>query len=68
MNAPIFAVPHLERTLPDASMLAGYYVAALLVKDTLPGLPLGWVFWRQPRRWTVGARLPFQASGRPVPP
>jgi len=45
-SAVIFAVPHLERTLPDASMLAGYYVAALMIKYTLLGVPLGWVFWR----------------------
>jgi hypothetical protein len=40
------AVPHLERPLPDASMLADYYLAALMVKYTLLGVPLGWVFWR----------------------
>jgi membrane protease YdiL (CAAX protease family) len=45
-SAVIFAVPHLERPLPDASMLADYYLAALMVKYTLLGVPLGWVFWR----------------------
>ncbi len=45
-SAVIFAIPHLERRLPDASMLANYYLAALMVKYTLLGVPLGWVFWR----------------------
>ena len=45
-SAMIFAFPHLERTLPDTSMLARYYLAALMVKYTLLGVPLGWVFWR----------------------
>jgi hypothetical protein len=45
-SAVIFAVPHLERSLPDASMLAAYYLGALMVKYTLLGVPLGWVFWR----------------------
>jgi hypothetical protein len=45
-SAVIFAFPHLERTVPDASMLARYYLAALMVKYTLLGIPLGWVFWR----------------------
>jgi hypothetical protein len=45
-SAVIFAVPHLERRLPDSSMLANYYLAALMVKYTLLGVPLGWVFWR----------------------
>lgn len=45
-SAAIFAFPHLERPLPDDSMLAGYYLAALMTKYTLLGVPLGWVFWR----------------------
>jgi hypothetical protein len=45
-SAAIFAFPHLGRPLPDDSMLAGYYLAALMTKYTLLGVPLGWVFWR----------------------
>jgi membrane protease YdiL (CAAX protease family) len=45
-SAVIFAVPHLERTVPDASLLASYYLATLMVKYTVLGVPLGWVFWR----------------------
>ncbi len=45
-SAAIFAFPHLERAVPDDSMLAAYYLASLMVKYTLLGVPLGWVFWR----------------------
>lgn len=45
-SAAVFAFPHLERPLPDHSMLADYYRAALMTKYTLLGVPLGWVFWR----------------------
>ena len=45
-SAAIFAFPHLARPLPDDSSLAGYYLAALMTKYTLLGVPLGWVFWR----------------------
>lgn len=41
-----FAALHLDRPLPADSALANYYRAALLVKYTLAGLPLGWMFWR----------------------
>jgi hypothetical protein len=41
-----FATLHLARPLPDAALLATVYRAALLVKYTAAGLPLGWIFWR----------------------
>jgi membrane protease YdiL (CAAX protease family) len=41
-----FAALHLDRPLPADPALANYYRAALLVKYTLAGLPLGWIFWR----------------------
>jgi membrane protease YdiL (CAAX protease family) len=41
-----FAALHLDRPLPADPALANYYRAALLVKYTLAGLPLGWMFWR----------------------
>jgi len=46
VSAVIFAIPHLERPLPDDSMLVNFYLSALLIKYTLIGVPLGWVFWR----------------------
>jgi len=42
----VFAALHLDRPLPADPALANYYRAALLVKYTLAGLPLGWIFWR----------------------
>ena len=45
-SAFVFALLHLARPLPADPMLANYYRAALLTKDTLAGLPLGWIFWR----------------------
>lgn len=41
-----FASLHLARPLPVDPALADYYRAALLVKYTLAGLPLGWIYWR----------------------
>lgn len=45
-SAGVFAVPHLDRPLPDDPMLADVYRAALMAKYTLLGVPLGWIFWR----------------------
>lgn len=42
----VFAAPHLERPFPDDPMLADFYGAALMVKYTVLGVPLGWIFWR----------------------
>lgn len=42
----VFALLHLTRPMPTDASLANYYRAALLIKYTLGGLPLGWVFWR----------------------
>jgi len=42
----LFAVLHLSRPMPADPALANYYRAALLMKYTLAGLPLGWIFWR----------------------
>ena len=41
-----FALLHLARPLPEDLPLANFYRAALLIKYTLAGLPLGWIFWR----------------------
>ena len=45
-SAVVFALLHLSRPLPGDAALANYYRLALVVKYTLAGLPLGWVFWR----------------------
>jgi membrane protease YdiL (CAAX protease family) len=45
-SAFFFALPHLDRPMPDDPTLANYYRVALLTKYTLAGLPLGWIFWR----------------------
>lgn len=42
----VFAVLHLGRPFPGDPALANYYRTTLLVKYTIAGLPLGWVFWR----------------------
>jgi membrane protease YdiL (CAAX protease family) len=41
-----FALLHLDRPVPDDPTLASFYLAALVAKYTLAGLPLGWIFWR----------------------
>ena len=45
-SALVFALLHLDRPLPADPVLADYYRAALVVKYTLAGVPLGWIFWR----------------------
>jgi membrane protease YdiL (CAAX protease family) len=41
-----FALLHLARPVPIDPAVANYYRLSLLVKYTLAGLPLGWIFWR----------------------
>jgi len=41
----VFALLHLARPVPGDPGLADFYRAALIVKYTLAGLPLGWAFW-----------------------
>lgn len=45
-SAVAFALLHLGRPFPGDPALANYYRSTLLVKYTLAGVPLGWVFWR----------------------
>ena len=45
-SALVFALLHLDRALPADPVLADYYRAALVLKYTLAGVPLGWIFWR----------------------
>jgi len=45
-SSVVFASLHLFRPLPIDSGLATFYRASLLVKYTVAGLPLGWMFWR----------------------
>lgn len=42
----VFASLHLFRPFPGDSDLVTFYRASLLVKYTVAGLPLGWLFWR----------------------
>lgn len=42
----VFALLHLGRPFPGDEALANYYRIALVMKYTLAGVPLGWVFWR----------------------
>ena len=42
----VFAALHLGRPFPGDPAVASYYRAALLIKYTLAGLPMGWLFWR----------------------
>ena len=41
-----FAVLHLARPLPLDPALANFYRATLVVKYTLAGVPLAWIYWR----------------------
>jgi membrane protease YdiL (CAAX protease family) len=45
-SALVFALLHLFRPVPLDPALANSYRAALTVKYTLAGVPLGWLFWR----------------------
>ena len=45
-SAVCFAALHLARPFPGDPALTNYYRVTLLVKYTLAGVPLGWVFWR----------------------
>ena len=45
-SALVFALLHLGRPFPGDPTLADYYRSTLVLKYTLAGLPLGWVFWR----------------------
>jgi hypothetical protein len=37
---------HLARPFPGSDDVAAFYRTSLLVKYTLAGLPMGWLFWR----------------------
>lgn len=43
----LFASMHLARPFPGEPELVAFYRASLLVKYTLAGLPMGWLFWRR---------------------
>lgn len=45
-SAVFFAVLHLARPLPGDPGVASLYRAALMVKYTVAGIAVGWVFWR----------------------
>lgn len=45
-SAFVFAVLHLARPFPGDPTLATVYRTTLLIKYTLAGIPLGWIFWR----------------------
>lgn len=42
----VFAALHLARPFPGQPGLVAFYRASLLLKYTLAGLPMGWLFWR----------------------
>jgi membrane protease YdiL (CAAX protease family) len=46
VSAVVFAVLHLNRPMPADQTVAAAYSVALVVKYSLAGLTLGWVFWR----------------------
>ncbi len=52
-SAVFFALMHLGRPMPGDPGLANYYAAALVVKYTLAGLLLGWIFWRWGLRYSI---------------
>lgn len=45
-SAFVFALLHLARPFPGDPALANFYRVTLLIKYTLAGVPLGWIFWR----------------------
>lgn len=45
-SSVVFASLHLVRPFPGSPELVSFYRASLLVKYTLAGLPMGWLFWR----------------------
>ena len=45
-SAFVFALLHLDRPFPGDPVLANLYRTTLLIKYTLAGIPLGWIFWR----------------------
>jgi hypothetical protein len=45
-SAFVFALLHLARPFPGDPSLANFYRVTLLIKYTLAGVPLGWIFWR----------------------
>ena len=45
-SSVLFAALHLVRPFPGDPGLIGFYRASLLVKYTLGGLSMGWLFWR----------------------
>jgi membrane protease YdiL (CAAX protease family) len=45
-SSVIFAAMHLARPFPGQQDLVTFYRASLLVKYTIAGLPMGWLFWR----------------------
>ncbi len=42
----VFALLHLARPFPGDPGLVAFYRGSLLVKYTLAGFPMGWLFWR----------------------
>jgi hypothetical protein len=68
-SALFFAILHLLRPFPGDPALANYYGTALLLKYTLAGLSLGWIFWRWGLPYSIlchmianGAHLVLQAK------
>jgi hypothetical protein len=45
-SAVVFALLHLARPFPGDPAIANAYRVSLLIKYTLAGVPLGWIFWR----------------------
>ena len=46
VSSVVFASLHLARPFPGEPGLVAFYRGSLLVKYTLAGLPMGWLFWR----------------------
>ena len=61
-SALVFAALHLDRPMPQDSLLANYYRVALLTKYTLAGLPLGWVFWRWGLPYAIACHVAANAA------
>jgi membrane protease YdiL (CAAX protease family) len=45
-SSVVFASLHLARPFPGEPELAAFYRGSLMVKYTLAGFPMGWLFWR----------------------
>lgn len=60
-SAFVFALLHLDRPFPGDPALADLYRTTLLIKYTLAGIPLGWIFWRWGLPYSIACHIAANA-------